>query len=221
MVRPTTDDDTGLKVLREPTPSPDQDGKTIIDIVAVHGLGAHPGDTRSKKRGEGGEDRWVNWLQEEKMLPVVILNARIMRYGYKSDWFGPDAIEQSARTVAPRLLFSLRWKRKAVCDAYHDSKEWPGVLDAVRGLVFFGTPFRGADGMSQSEMVQAAAREFAEEDIESEPLHILDPGNELLQDLVDDFQKRVWTQMPHARIACFFELQASEIGAIVGRQRPK
>lgn len=85
---------------------------TCCSIVAVHGLGAHPGDTRSKKRGEGGEDRWVNWLQEEKMLPVVILNARIMRYGYKSDWFGPDAIEQSARTVAPRLLFSLRWKRK-------------------------------------------------------------------------------------------------------------
>ncbi|KIW36581.1 uncharacterized protein PV06_11169 [Exophiala oligosperma] len=228
-VRPTTDDDTGLKVLREPTPSPDQDGKTIIDIVAVHGLGAHPGDTRSKKRGEGGEDRWVNWLQEEKMLPVVILNARIMRTigsdgGTKASFFtemeAKGKKEISFWTWSGLIGEELRGST-AVCDAYHDSKEWPGVLDAVRGLVFFGTPFRGADGMSQSEMVQAAAREFAEEDIESEPLHILDPGNELLQDLVDDFQKRVWTQMPHARIACFFELQASEIGAIVGRQRPK
>ena len=75
--------------------------------------------------------------------------------------------------------------------------------------------------MSQSEMVQAAAREYAEEDIEREALHILDPGNELLQDLVDDFQKRVWGNMPQTRIACFFELQASEIGAIVGKQRRK
>jgi hypothetical protein len=108
-----------------------------------------------------------------------------------------------------------------ICDAYHDRKEWPSIVDAVRGLVFFGTPFRGADGMSQSEMVQAAARVYTEEDIEREPLYILDPGNELLQYLVDDFQKRVWVKMPHARIACFFELQASEIGAIVGQQRRK
>ncbi|KAK5240615.1 hypothetical protein LTS06_012395, partial [Exophiala xenobiotica] len=78
-VRATTDDDTGLKLLWEPTSSPDKDGKTIIDIVAVHGLGAHPDDTWSKKRGEGGEARWVNWLQEEEMLPAVVPNARIMR----------------------------------------------------------------------------------------------------------------------------------------------
>ncbi|KIW24807.1 hypothetical protein, variant [Cladophialophora immunda] len=176
------------------------------------------------------------------MLPAAVPNSRIMRYGYKSDWFGPAAIKQSARNVAARLLAALRRERKgctdrplifiahsfgglvvlkAVCDTYHDRKEWPGVFDAVRGLVFFGTPFRGADGMSQSEMVQAAAREYTAEDIEQEPLHILDLGNELLQDLVDDFQKRVWVQMPHARIACFFELQASEIGSIVGKQRRK
>jgi hypothetical protein len=108
-----------------------------------------------------------------------------------------------------------------ICDAYYDKEEWPGIVDAVRGLVFFGTPFRGADGMSQREMVQAAAREYAEEDIEREPLHILDLGNELLQDLVDNFQKRVWAKMPYARTACFFELQASEIGAIVGQQKRK
>lgn len=75
--------------------------------------------------------------------------------------------------------------------------------------------------MSQSEMVQAAAREYAAEDIEGEPLYILDPGNELLQDLVDDFQKRVWRNMPQARIGCFYELQASEIGGIVGKHKRK
>ncbi|OAP55816.1 hypothetical protein AYL99_09968 [Fonsecaea erecta] len=243
MVRPTTDDDTGLKVLREPTLSPDaENGEKIIDIVALHGLGAHPDDTWTQKRRDGDEVRWVNWLEEEDMLPVEVPQARIMRYGYKSGWFGVEAIKQSARTTAERFLTALRRERKdcidrpliliahsfgglvvlkAVCNTYHDRDDWPGVFDAVRGLVFFGTPFRGADGMSQSEMVQAAAREYAAEDIEAEPLHILDPGNELLQDLVDDFQKRVWANMPGARIACFFELKASEIGAIVGKQRRK
>jgi hypothetical protein len=75
--------------------------------------------------------------------------------------------------------------------------------------------------MSQSEMVQAAAREYNKQDIEKEPLHILDPGNEVLQELVDNFQKRVWSQMPQARMACFYEQQASEIGAVVGKQRRK
>ncbi|OAG35259.1 hypothetical protein AYO21_10530 [Fonsecaea monophora] len=188
MVRPTTDDDTGLKVLREPTSSPDaENGEKIIDVVAVHGLGAHPDDTWTQKRGDGDEARWVNWLEEKDMLPEVVLNARIMRYGYKSGWFGVDAIKQSARTTAERFLTALRRERKgctdrplifiahsfgglvvlkAVCDTYYDRKEWSGMFDAVRGMVFFGTPFRGADGMSQSEMVQAAAREYTAEDIE-------------------------------------------------------
>jgi len=35
-------------------------------------------------------------------------DARIFRYGYKSEWFGPDAIKHSARTVAERLLAALK-----------------------------------------------------------------------------------------------------------------
>ncbi|KAJ9493474.1 hypothetical protein H2202_011060, partial [Exophiala xenobiotica] len=35
-------------------------------IVAVHGLGAHPDDTWSKKCGEGGEARWVNCFKRRR-----------------------------------------------------------------------------------------------------------------------------------------------------------
>ena len=55
------------------------------------------------------------------------------------------------------------------------------------------------------------------EDIEEEPLHILDPGNDVLQDSVDRFC-RIWSRSHRAPITCFFKLQASEVGAIVGRQ---
>lgn len=44
-------------------------------------------------------------------------------------------------------------------------------------------------------------------DIEKEPLHILDPGNEVLQELVDKFCK-IWSRSQHAPVACFYELQA-------------
>ena len=85
--------------------------------MAVHGLGAHPDDTWTKKYINGPETHWVNWLQEKEMLPAVVPNARIMRYGYKSSWFGPDAIKQSARIVATRLLTALRRGRKVKRDA--------------------------------------------------------------------------------------------------------
>ncbi|KIW14961.1 hypothetical protein PV08_07748 [Exophiala spinifera] len=70
-------------------------------------------------------------------------------------------------------------------------------------------------------MVEAARRVCAEDEIEAESLYVLNPGNDLLQDLVDDFQGHVWSRMGHARIACFYELERSDIGAVVGNQTRK
>jgi hypothetical protein len=97
---------------------------------------------------------------------------------------------------------------------------WRGIFQSTTGLVFFGTPFRGAEGMSQSEMLQAALSEYERDEVHPEVLNILDPGNELLQDLVDSFGKT--RSLPNkAHIACFFELQPSNVGAIVGKQQKK
>jgi hypothetical protein len=48
------------------------------------------------------------------MLPAKVPNARILRFGYKSNWFGPDSIKQSVRSAAQRLLTSLKQERKVV-----------------------------------------------------------------------------------------------------------
>ncbi|KAK5327659.1 hypothetical protein LTR93_003045 [Exophiala xenobiotica] len=232
MVRRVTDTDTGLKVLWSTQSPGNTDGKDI-DIVAVHGLGAHPDDTWTKDREAENHSRWpinwlqgkdshrINWLQEEDMLPAEVPNARIMRYGYKSNWFGPDSIGQSARNVAKRLLHVLEQEREAVREMCLNRDQCSGIFNAVRGLVFFGTPFRGAVGMSVSQMVQAASQEYEKEDIETKPLEVLELGNELLQTLLDDFQTWVWPRMLQTQMACFYELQASEIGRIVGRERRK
>jgi hypothetical protein len=95
---------------------------TPCSIVAVHGLGAHPDDTWSKNLGTDDEPQWINWLQEKDMLPAVVPNARIMRFGYKSNWFGPDSIGHSARTVAKRLVPVLEQEREVVK---------PDVLDEI------------------------------------------------------------------------------------------
>ena len=92
------------------------------------------------------------------------------------------------------------------------------LLKSVRGLLFFGTPFRGAEGMRQKEMVKAAAREHSTEDMEPETLYILGPGNDQLIEMVDRFQGKIWPEMPRTRIACFYELQRSEMGKFEGKQ---
>jgi hypothetical protein len=109
---------------------------------------------------------------------------------------------------------------QALIEAYHDAARWHGIFRSTTGLIFFGTPFRGAEGMSQSEMLQAALSEYERDEVHPEVLNILDPGNELLQDLVDSFGKT--RSLPNkAHIACFFELQPSNVGAIVGKQQKK
>lgn len=106
---------------------------------------------------------------------------------------------------------------KALLDAKEDEAEWPGFFTSTTGLVFFGTPFRGAEGMSQSEMLDAARREYDKDEIYGDVLEVLRPGNEFLQDIVDKFGKT--RSRPHkARVACFFEMKSSDVGAVVGGQ---
>jgi hypothetical protein len=107
-VRLVTDDDIGLKILRD-APA---DATESIDIVAVHCMGAHPDDSWCKNVGTADNPRWVNWLVDESMLPAVAPQARIMRYGYQSQWFVEVAMRQKASTVAQRLLLTLRRKRE-------------------------------------------------------------------------------------------------------------
>ncbi|KAF2804502.1 uncharacterized protein BDZ99DRAFT_363154, partial [Mytilinidion resinicola] len=180
-VRPVTNRDIGLKVLCK---APAEAAQST-DIVAIHGLGAHPDDAWCKNDGTTEEPEWVNWLIEDDMLPAVAPHARIMRYGYQSEWFGKEAMQQNVSTVADRLLRALRRKReefpfrpllfiahcfgglvvlKALLEAEQYKSEWPGVFASTTGLIFFGTPFRGAEGMSQMEMLEAARREYHEDE---------------------------------------------------------
>jgi hypothetical protein len=71
--------------------------------------------------------------------------------------------------------------------------------------------------MKLSEMIEAAQREYNEDQIQTDVLQILEPGNEFLQDLVDRFGE-IWSQANRAQVACFYELKPSNVGAIVGGQ---
>ena len=75
-------------------------------IIAIHGIGADPDDTWISKR------KGVNWLKDPNMLPEAAPQARIMRFGWESQWIGKDFIDQRCSTVAEQLLEDLRIVRK-------------------------------------------------------------------------------------------------------------
>lgn len=104
---------------------------------------------------------------------------------------------------------------QALLEARYNTDKWPGVFASTAGMIFFGTPFRGAEGMSQSEMLEAALTEYEPDQVQEEVLRILEPGNEFLQDLVGKFGE-TRSQANKAPAACFFELKSSNVGAIVG-----
>jgi hypothetical protein len=63
-----------------------------------------------------GRPQCVNWLADAEMLPSVAPDARIMRYGYESQWFGDDRVDTvrlKASTVAQLLLQELNFAREA------------------------------------------------------------------------------------------------------------
>ena len=85
-------------------------------------------------------------------------------------------------------------------------------------MVFFGTPFRGAAGLNQSELLQAAQSQYEEGQVQGTVLNILAPGNESLIDLRTYFLE-TRRERSKAHVACFFELKSSNVGAILGGHR--
>jgi hypothetical protein len=71
--------------------------------------------------------------------------------------------------------------------------------------------------MSQTEMLEAARREYDADQVQVDILRVLEPGNEFLQEIVDRFGK-TRSQPNKAQVACFYELKLSNVGAIVGGQ---
>lgn len=84
---------------------------TLRSIVAVHGIGADPDKTWTAAKGG------VNWLTDPRMLPKAVPSARIMRFGYRSSWYGREQ-EEPRKTfvsdVAQALLKQMEFHRR-VC----------------------------------------------------------------------------------------------------------
>lgn len=92
------------------------------------------------------------------------------------------------------------------------------MFKSTTGMVFFGTPFRGAGGLDQTEMLRAAQSQYEEDRVRGAVLNILPPGNESLIDLMRYFFETRQGK-GDAPAACFFEQKSSNVGAILRGSR--
>ncbi|KAL8337945.1 hypothetical protein RB598_006708 [Gaeumannomyces tritici] len=131
MVRPITENDLGLEVLYDGTTEPD--AHDPVDIVAVHGMGAHPDDTWCSQVPDQDPPAYVNWLKDKQFLPASVPHARIMRYGYSSQWFGKNATKTKMSDISQAFLFDL--------DEFREDKNRPLILigHSFGGLVLLKT----------------------------------------------------------------------------------
>ncbi|KAI9857467.1 MAG: hypothetical protein M1813_008217 [Trichoglossum hirsutum] len=129
--------------------SGDEGSKTIVTIVAIHGLGGDAYDTWADS------DQKI-WLRD--FLPSQVQNARIMSYGYNS----VVAFSKSVAGIdefAQDLLNRLEDEREtgqALVLAHERSSLYEGLLQRVRGVVFMGTPHRGSNVVSWTDFLARA-----------------------------------------------------------------
>lgn len=122
----------------------------------------------------------------------------------------PGGSESSILILRPRCHADTT---KTIVDASRSDTKWHGIFKSTTGMVFFGTPFQGAGGLDQTEIIRAAQSQYAEDQVQATVLNILSPGNESLIDLTTNFfETRQGEGKTH--IACFFEQKSSNVGAI-------
>ncbi|KAI0903518.1 armadillo-type protein [Ustulina deusta] len=146
-------------------PPPEENTKTDVDVIAIHGLDTRSPDTWIWKSEPGKPG--VNWLSDKNMLPSIVTSARIFMCDWPSDLFehsdySQKTFDEFARLLLagiaarPRAANSSRQKERPILfiasclggivlmkALVRTSPEYHSVQRAVRGIVFLATPFSG------------------------------------------------------------------------------
>ncbi|KAK3314381.1 Alpha/Beta hydrolase protein [Apodospora peruviana] len=230
----------GLFVL--PLPHQDWEkrhGKPNLDIVAVHGLNGDCIRSWTSISPAATGKSTTCWLNE--LLPHRIPRARVMTFGYNASVFGNTSIA-GIRDNARSLLSHLqdgREEEDGVADAAsitgrpivfvghslggiiikqalrianNERNSFGDIADSTRGIVFFGTPHRGADAATWASLVSSITAAAFGNGPKSFLLKALKPNSRDLMDLSEDFRP---LSMKYA-IASFVEQDVySGLGRVV------
>ncbi|KAK3317792.1 Alpha/Beta hydrolase protein [Cercophora scortea] len=191
-----------LITLRYPT-----EGYPKLDIVAVHGLDGHHLDSWTHNPQSPDATMWLRDL-----LPAKLPGARIMTFSYDASVIG-NTSAHGIRANSEKLVNLLRNERddiedkdrpivfighslggiiikQAIRKVEHDKEKGPDMADiakSIKGMVFFGTPHRGADSAKWLALLSSIAA-AATNKPKSEFATTLQTNSEDLMKISEDFR---------------------------------
>jgi hypothetical protein len=219
----------GIQVLYDPSDA-------AIDICFIHGL---TGDREKTWTADGQSTPWP-----KKLLPPKLNQARILTYGYdayiirKSVASSNRLIDYAADLLADLtsdrdschatsrpLIFvahslgGLICKKSILLSRNNPEIHLQGVFNALKGVIFLGTPHKGA-WIADWAKIPASAMGCLKS-TNTKLLDILHTRSELLESIQIDFVHMVRQLREQGRsleITCFFEeLPTSGVGKIVSK----
>ncbi|PKX88712.1 LipA and NB-ARC domain protein [Aspergillus novofumigatus IBT 16806] len=203
------------EVYTPPSQSKIEYGSFLIFFVFVHGLNPrgrsdHPYETWRHQNG-------TFWPRD--YLPQDIPHARVFVYGYNSNVTNPQAMSTaSVKDHANTLLNLLDMERspqlsgglvikQALLNAHEDPK-YTAIRLATCGLVFFGTPHRGAKGVEVGKIAAKVARFVSKGHASNELLDCLEYNSLFTRQMSSRFSH----QLEDYRVVSFVEGKEVLIG---------
>ncbi|KAE8355420.1 ankyrin repeat-containing domain protein [Aspergillus coremiiformis] len=202
------------------TPDDFNTNKRSVDVIAVPGLGSDMTFTWVSNN--------VHWLRDRSMLPDAIPTARISVFGYRSQWYGQDAVEIGLSTISRDLLHMIktdRWESKtkrpiifighslgglvvskAITLAKRENDSFKGIIECITSCVFLGTPFRGSGSQRVARIIATAGNIMGKAKV-NELIKMLEPDSGELLELTDEFLGDI--RKMEIDIVCYYELETT------------
>ncbi|KAK2690708.1 hypothetical protein QWA68_010615 [Fusarium oxysporum] len=187
-------------------PDPDLESashiQTEVDLVAIHGLGGH-----AYKTWREGEKLWLR-----DFLPHDVPTARVLTFGYNAGVAFTQS-KSNIRDFATSLLEGIRTFRRrnkeadrkmifvchslggivfkqALVIAHEKETRYGSIKEAVAGVIFLGTPHRGADIAYWSKLLAKFANVLTAGKMREDLLKALAPKSTELGTICSQFVER-------------------------------
>ncbi|CAG7940614.1 unnamed protein product [Penicillium salamii] len=183
--------------------------KCVKDFVFVHGLNPsgrndHPFQTWTHSNG-------TFWPRD--LLGQDIQYARIFVYGYNSNITNPQTMSTASIKDHANTLLNLLDMERSLAMALLNAKEDPkytSIRNSTSGLVFFGTPHRGAKAVELGKIAARVARFVSNGHASNDLMNCLEHNSLFTRQMTDRFRH----QLEDYRVVSFIEGKEVQLGGL-------
>ncbi|OQE13653.1 hypothetical protein PENFLA_c045G03245 [Penicillium flavigenum] len=215
-------------------PTSEDDTKTEIDIIAIHGLDTKSPDTwvwRSSSTDKDG----INWLAHPDMLPDKAKRARIFYCDWPARLFNEQStIEMTVTELARRLLLAIHSRpgaeknrpllfiasclggvilSQALVIAARSGSEYASLWRATGAVVFLATPFRGTAFEDIARAAVSFLKVYARlaDKVVTKLLESVTMSTPFLQELIGEFTRICQQRDPRCQLTIFYETKKGNL----------